>query len=139
MYALRRGSSSIHLVRSARASQILPTLANGSLRAIGSPSRPSPLPSTSANSTFPHAVHGQVAHFCLSLRNHDSRQPQNEIPAITKFSELGEQKLVHQTIVDTMTRDMKLDTMTEVQSLTIDRALKGHDTYVNVPRLGAAI
>ena len=46
---------------------------------------------------------------------------------ITKFKELAERGLVCQTVVDTLTKDMGLETMTEVQSKTINETLKGID------------
>ena len=46
---------------------------------------------------------------------------------VTKFRELAERGLVCQTVVDTLTRDMGLVNMTEVQSLTINQTLKGID------------
>jgi ATP-dependent RNA helicase MSS116 len=47
---------------------------------------------------------------------------------ITKFKELEERGLVHRNVVRTITDEMKLETMTEVQSRTINEALKGTDT-----------
>ena len=47
--------------------------------------------------------------------------------AVTKFQELADRKLVCKTVVDTITKDMKLETMTQVQSLTINETLKGID------------
>lgn len=52
-----------------------------------------------------------------------------EYGPVTKFAELGERNMVCQTVVDTITRGMKLDTMTHVQSLTINETLKGIDVY----------
>ena len=46
---------------------------------------------------------------------------------ITEFRELAERGMVCQPVVDTLTRDMGLVTMTEVQSLTINQTLKGID------------
>ncbi|KAL8711384.1 MAG: hypothetical protein Q9220_004281 [cf. Caloplaca sp. 1 TL-2023] len=45
----------------------------------------------------------------------------------TKFKQLGEQKMVCPTVVRTLIEDMKLETMTQVQSLTINETLKGGD------------
>lgn len=45
----------------------------------------------------------------------------------TKFIELGERGLVNRKIIDTITKRMKLDTMTQVQSLTLNEALKHKD------------
>lgn len=46
---------------------------------------------------------------------------------ITKFKDLVERGLVCQTVVDTITKDMRLETMTQVQSLTLNESLKGTD------------
>lgn len=48
---------------------------------------------------------------------------------VTKFAELGERNMVCRSIVDRITRDMQLETMTHVQSLTINETLKGIDVY----------
>lgn len=46
---------------------------------------------------------------------------------ITKFHELEDRNLIHKSIVKTITKDMGLETMTEVQSATINQALQGTD------------
>lgn len=46
---------------------------------------------------------------------------------ITKFSDLGTSGQVSQVLVDTITGDMKLETMTPVQSQTITETLEGVD------------
>ena len=46
---------------------------------------------------------------------------------VTKFKDLVERGLVCQTVVDTLTQDMRLETMTQVQSLTLNESLKGAD------------
>lgn len=46
---------------------------------------------------------------------------------ITRFEELGTQNIVHDNIVRTLTKEMGLETMTEVQQATINEALKGSD------------
>ena len=46
---------------------------------------------------------------------------------VTKFKDLASRGLVCQTVVDTITRDMGLETMTQVQSLTLNESLKGID------------
>ncbi|KAL9135370.1 MAG: hypothetical protein Q9175_003446, partial [Cornicularia normoerica] len=46
---------------------------------------------------------------------------------VTKFKELAERGMVCQTVVDTITKDMGLETMTQVQTLTITESLKGLD------------
>lgn len=51
---------------------------------------------------------------------------------VTKFRQLGERKMVCDTVVKTLVEDMKLETMTQVQSLTINETLKGGDVYVRI-------
>ena len=46
---------------------------------------------------------------------------------VTKFKDLDERGMVCKTVVDTITKAMGLETMTEVQSLTIGQSLKGQD------------
>lgn len=59
------------------------------------------------------------------------KPPQNNArdELVTRFAELGERKMVCKTIVDTVTRTMGLETMTHVQTLTINETLKGIDVY----------
>ena len=49
---------------------------------------------------------------------------------VTKFKELGDRNMVCGTVVDTLTQDMRMETMTQVQSMTINESLKGIDMYV---------
>lgn len=46
---------------------------------------------------------------------------------VTKFKDLAERGLVCRTVVDTLINDMGLETMTQVQSLTLNESLKGTD------------
>ena len=46
---------------------------------------------------------------------------------VTKFKDLAERGMVCQTVVDTITKNMGLETMTQVQSLTMSESLKGKD------------
>ena len=52
---------------------------------------------------------------------------------VTKFQELADRKMVSPTVVTALTQEMKLETMTQVQSMTINETLKGIDVYVSVP------
>ena len=56
---------------------------------------------------------------------------------ITKFAELAERNLVAKNVVDTLTKGMGLETMTEVQALTIEKSLKGGDMYVKASLFNA--
>ncbi|KAL8854737.1 MAG: hypothetical protein Q9221_000519 [Calogaya cf. arnoldii] len=53
------------------------------------------------------------------------RPPRNG--PVTRFIELQERGMVCPTVVKTLVEDMKLETMTQVQSLTINETLKGGD------------
>ena len=46
---------------------------------------------------------------------------------ITEFSDLAARRLVHPYLINTITKHMKLTTMTEVQTRTINEALLGND------------
>ncbi|CBX91585.1 predicted protein [Plenodomus lingam JN3] len=51
--------------------------------------------------------------------------PQNGL--ITTFKELGTRGLVHPNLIDTITKKMRLENMTDVQTRTINEALSGVD------------
>ncbi|KIN08646.1 hypothetical protein OIDMADRAFT_109483 [Oidiodendron maius Zn] len=57
----------------------------------------------------------------------ESVQNQQQNVAVTKFQELIDYNLVHPNVVNEITRGMGLHTMTEVQSKTINQALRGDD------------
>jgi ATP-dependent RNA helicase MSS116, mitochondrial len=46
---------------------------------------------------------------------------------ITEFQQLADRGLIHPTVVRTITKSMRMTTMTEVQSKTINEALSGVD------------
>lgn len=52
---------------------------------------------------------------------------QNNDGPITTFVDLGRRKLVSNSVVQTLTKDMGLENMTEVQTATINEALNGND------------
>lgn len=54
---------------------------------------------------------------------------------ITKFQELADQGLVSSQVIDTITQRMGIETMTEVQTLTVNETLKGIDMYVTIHRI----
>ena len=58
--------------------------------------------------------------------NLQTKRPTNYGP-VTTFKELAERGMVSGTVIDTLTRQMGLETMTHVQTLTINEILKGHD------------
>lgn len=53
-----------------------------------------------------------------------------KIEPVTNFADLATRGLVHPNVVNTITRQMKLDDMTDVQTRTINEALSGVDMYV---------
>ena len=50
-----------------------------------------------------------------------------KLSPVTTFKELSERGMVCDTVVNTITQRMGLETMTQVQSLTINETLKGID------------
>lgn len=54
----------------------------------------------------------------------------NDGPVYTKFQELADAGLVHRSVIREITQGMGHETMTAVQTLTVNEALKGRDTYV---------
>jgi ATP-dependent RNA helicase MSS116 len=69
--------------------------------------------------------------------NHKPSPPSNNEP-VTKFAELESRGLVDGSVIRAITTNMRLESMTEVQSATIHEALKGVDMYdnsFNFPRL----
>jgi ATP-dependent RNA helicase MSS116, mitochondrial len=52
-------------------------------------------------------------------------KPDNDL--ITRFEDLETRGLMSRTIINTITKDMKLETMTPVQAKTINATLKGND------------
>ena len=47
---------------------------------------------------------------------------------ITRFEDLARNGVIHRNVIDTITKSMKLETMTSVQSQTINEAAQGIDT-----------
>lgn len=56
-------------------------------------------------------------------------QEEQEGP-ITEFKELEERGLVHPSVIESITQDMQLSNMTDVQTATINEALEGRDMFV---------
>lgn len=55
-----------------------------------------------------------------------TEQPTQDGP-VTEFKELATRGLVHPNLINTITKQMKLQTMTDVQTRTINEALSGID------------
>jgi ATP-dependent RNA helicase MSS116 len=58
--------------------------------------------------------------------DHTPTPPSGE-ELITKFADLETKGLIDRNVIQAITRNMGLETMTEVQSATINEALKGND------------
>lgn len=53
--------------------------------------------------------------------------PQQEVQEVTKFQQLIDRNLVHPNVVTAITEGMGHETMTDVQTLTINQGLQGTD------------
>ena len=49
------------------------------------------------------------------------------VPYVTRFADLAQHGMASEVLVRTLTENMNLDTMTEVQSKTINETLRGQD------------
>ena len=116
--ACRRGPASLSRVLRATSTLRLPS------------TRPSTLSLISANTTKP-TIEARWLHVSSQLRQQaaaaQSQVDQKALLDITKFDQLIEHNLVHPNIVNEITRRMGLETMTEVQSKTINQTLGGTD------------
>ena len=65
-----------------------------------------------------------------SIRESTRKADSSENGHVTKFHELAERNMVCDTVVNTIVHGMRLDTMTPVQSMTINETLNGVDVYV---------
>ncbi|KAI7371749.1 DEAD-domain-containing protein [Hortaea werneckii] len=108
-------------------------------------SHPSSTPRISSNLCLRHAVRQSLPRpfrhpsrtLHTSLRRQQQQQQQaaaqdattQDAPAnrITRFAELETHNVVHPNVVRTLTQQMGLETMTDVQQATINEALKGTD------------
>lgn len=57
----------------------------------------------------------------------EAQQSIEEDGPVTEFQDLATRGLVHPNLINTITKQMKLTTMTDVQSRTINEALSGVD------------
>lgn len=60
----------------------------------------------------------------------DPNQGASEGGPVKRFAELATLGKVNPVLIDIITNQMRLETMTDVQSLTVDKALLGVDVYV---------
>lgn len=75
------------------------------------------------------AIEGEIEQEVISQTPPSDAQINRAIQhgPVTRFVDLAERGMVCQTVVNTITRDMGLETMTQVQSMTINESLKGQD------------
>ncbi|KAJ8606152.1 hypothetical protein MRB53_041159 [Persea americana] len=57
----------------------------------------------------------------------EENRPSTDGPVVTKFKDLADLNMVHPNIIRSITEGMGLETMTDVQTQTINAALKGKD------------
>ena len=72
------------------------------------------------------AIQSEVEQTLSPPPNAQTKPPTNYGP-VTQFKELAERGMVSGTVIDTITRQMGIETMTHVQALTINEILKGQD------------
>ena len=72
------------------------------------------------------AIQSEVEQTLSPPPNAQTKPPTNYGP-VTQFKELAERGMVSEIVIDTITRQMGLETMTHVQALTINEILKGQD------------
>lgn len=68
-------------------------------------------------------------HATQICRAAEAAEAAGEGEAITRFEDLEKYGMVNRNIIRTLTHDMGMETMTEVQTATINEALKGTDMY----------
>ncbi|EPQ66674.1 DEAD-box protein, partial [Blumeria graminis f. sp. tritici 96224] len=66
-------------------------------------------------------------HISSALKNQTSEINAHQRRDVTKFEELAEHNMVHPNIIQEITQNMKLHTLTEVQVATINEGLQGVD------------
>lgn len=137
---LRRGPASIKIhilptLTRASASSRVTTLRSKSISSTRSQALPLPRAFQTYSRWQRHAAAAAVEEEIVQEGNASRPPPGPQINAqvkngpVTKFKELSERGLVCQTVVDTLTARMQLETMTQVQSMTINETLKGIDVY----------
>lgn len=120
--ACRRGPASI-----SRALRVVPAT-------IRIPStRPSTLSLISQKTSIPF-LESRWLHVssALEFQNAGTKEaaPFEKDMLITRFDELTKHGLIHPNVVNEITNTMKLENMTEVQTLTLKKALQKRDMYV---------
>lgn len=130
---LRRCPTSIRWrLISTKAAQSSPLAASQTARKPSIPSTTVILPSTyrTFSSTLHFSRNATATEPAIEAEEEyeaKADQPAATPALITKFADLDGAGLIEPTVVRTLTQKMKLETMTEVQSRTLNEALKGKD------------
>jgi ATP-dependent RNA helicase MSS116 len=97
------------------------------IRARGTPSRFTNV----STAGFHHSAKWQQ----IAAAEEEAGQDAPTAAPVTEFADLAVLGLVHPNIINTITKQMRLKTMTEVQTRTINEALSGNDVYdTQIPR-----
>ena len=124
--ALRRCSSSLGRTITPRSScyrypRLLPSLSNiSSLRTLSPTSAP-------AFSIRCFQTSTRLAQDGINATSDNAGSVQQDGGPATTFQQLGERGLIHPNLLRSLTQDMGLHTMTDIQTLTIHKGLKGVD------------
>ena len=100
---------------------------------IITPLSPAALPSYSFPATWslrvrrPASTSRHLSSEAVAQRTEVEQDGEAQIGPITRFRQLGDQKMVSQTIVDTLVNDMGLEDLTEVQAQAIPECMQGQD------------
>ncbi|KAE8350125.1 P-loop containing nucleoside triphosphate hydrolase protein [Aspergillus coremiiformis] len=87
-------------------------------------------PSLSAVSHVPRSLFhaSQFSYSAVAQAQEQTTEPEtDQSERLTEFKQLADQRLVDPVIIRTITKTMKIETMTEVQSMTIRQSLNGND------------
>ena len=125
--ALRRGPTSIAQLTRLPSSipRSIPRIQQ-SLRCYGNPN----IVARAFSSKAPLRQHAAARVVEAEIEQTPSDNPTKEAirhGPVTQFQELSDRSMVCDTLVKTITRNMGLETMTQVQSMTINETLKGID------------
>jgi ATP-dependent RNA helicase MSS116 len=93
-----------------------------SFRAISALRIPSSRIANATTAGFHHSAKWQQ----IAAEEAETAEASNDGP-VTEFAELAKRGLVHPNLINTITKQMKLTTMTDVQTRTINEALSGVD------------
>ena len=122
--ALRRCPTTLskHLSTAAISTRVLRTPVNQASSALRIPLQTSRLGNASF-AGFHHSTKRQQ----IQAVDAEAEQATQQHAPITEFKELERQGLVHPNLINTITNQMRLTTMTDVQTRTINEALSGVD------------